>query len=252
MVGTTGGLFFNCHRMPGNPDGNANMPNWRELTHAYGSAEDIPEIISALTPDPTSPAWEELWSRVCHQGTTYSASPAVLPLLLSVASNWSSTDRAMPLALAGSIVAATQTILDGYEETVDGLRTLAHDTVKNPRLSREDRIYVMQSALAFQRDRLWRRVLDHLNDGEFPALCPACRKDLSPAIGCVGLASSGQKSSHWKRTRLPASVNGFIRFPFRATTQNWPIGFATCSGHRSVPSVASRLICRMRSQKSRN
>jgi len=188
------------------------MPNWRELTHAYGSAEDIPEIISALTPDPTSPAWEELWSRVCHQGTTYSASPAVLPFLLSVASNWSSTDRAMPLALAGSIVAATQTILDGYEETVDGLRTLALDTVKNPRLSREDRIYVMQSALAFQRDRLWGRVLDHLNDGEFPASCPAFRKDLYLMIGKHGIFVT---SGDW--VRGPSVVRTEIK-PLEADT----------------------------------
>jgi len=163
------------------------MPNWRELKHAYGSAEDIPAIISALTPDPKSQAWEDLWSRVCHQGTTYSASPAVLPFLLSVASNWSTTDRAMPLTLAGSIVAAPQTILDGYEETVEGLRTLALDTVNNPGLSREDRIYVMQSVLAFQGDRLWGRVLDHLEDGEFPASCPACRKDLYIVIGKHGI-----------------------------------------------------------------
>ena len=163
------------------------MPNWRELRHAYGSAEDIPGIISALRPDPKSPAWEDLWSRVCHQGTTYSASPAVLPFLLSISSNWSTTDRAMPLALAGSIVAAPQTILDGYEETVEGLRTLALDTVKNPELSREDRIYVTQSVLAFQGDRLWGRVLDHLNDGEFPASCPACRKDLYIVIGKHGM-----------------------------------------------------------------
>jgi hypothetical protein len=162
------------------------MPNWKELKHAYGSAEDIPGIISALTPDPSSPAWEDLWSRVCHQGTTYSASPAVLPFLLNVASNWSVTDRAMPLALAASIVAAPQTILDGYGETVEALRTLAVDTVKNPGLSREARIYVMQSVLAFQGDHLWGRVFDHLNDGEFPASCPACRKDLYVVVGKYG------------------------------------------------------------------
>ena len=141
------------------------VPNWKDLKHAYGSAEDIPEIISELRPDPNSPAWDDLSSRVCHQGTTYSASPAVLPFLLSIASNWSTTDRAMPLALAGSIVAAPQTILDGYEEIVEGLRRLALETLKNPGLPREDRIYIMQSALAFQGDRLWGRVLDQLNDG---------------------------------------------------------------------------------------
>jgi hypothetical protein len=172
------------------------MPNWRELKHAYGSAEDIPEIISALTPDPVSPAWDDLWSRVCHQGTTYSASPAVLPFLLSISSNWSATDRAMPLALAGSIVAAPQTILDGYEETVEGLRRLALETVKNPELPRVDRIYIMQSVLAFQGDRLWGRVLDHLSDGEFPALCTACRKELYLVIGKHGVFVT---SADWVR-----------------------------------------------------
>jgi len=162
------------------------MPNWRALKHAYGSAEDIPEIISSLTPDPTSQAWDDLWSRVCHQGTTYSVSPAVLPFLLTIASNWRTTDLAMPLALAGAIVAAPQTILEGHEQTVEGLRALALDTVRSPELSREDRIYVMQSVLAFQGDRLWGRVLDHLVDGEFAALCPACRKDLYLVVGKHG------------------------------------------------------------------
>jgi hypothetical protein len=188
------------------------MPNWRELKHAYGSAEDIPGIISALTPDPTSPAWEDLWSRVCHQGMTYSASPVVLPFLLSVASGWSATDRAMPLALAGSIVAAPQTILDGYAETVEALRTLALDTMKNPALSREARIHVMQSVLAFQGDRLWGKAFDHLNDGEFPASCPACRKDLYIVIGKHGLFVT---SGDW--VRKPSVVRTEIK-PLEADT----------------------------------
>ena len=93
----------------------------------------------------------------------------------------------MPLALAGAIVAAPQTILDEYEETVQGLRTLALDAVTNPGLSREDRIYVMQSVLAFQGDRLWGRVFDHLGEGEFPASCPVCRKGLYLVIGKHGI-----------------------------------------------------------------
>jgi hypothetical protein len=188
------------------------MPNWRELRHAYGSAEDIPEIISALTPDPASAAWEDLWSRVCHQGTTYSASPAVLPFLFSVASNWSTIDRAMPLALAGAIVAAPQTILDGHEEIVRVLRTLALDTVINPQLSREDRIYVMQSVLAFQGDKLWGRVLDHLVDGEFPAPCHACRKGLYLVVGKHGFFVT---SNDW--VRQPAIVRTDIK-PLEADT----------------------------------
>lgn len=172
------------------------MPNWKELKHAYGSAEDIPEIISALRPDPTSSAWHELWSRVCHQGTTYSASPAVLPLLLDIASNWNAADRTMPLALAGSIVSAPRTILNEYEGTVEALRSLALDTVKNRQLSRNDRIYIMQSILAFQEDPLWGRVLDHLVDGEFPASCPNCRNHLYLVVGEHGIFVA---SGDWAR-----------------------------------------------------
>jgi hypothetical protein len=80
---------------------------------------------------------DDLWSRVCHQGTTYSASPA------------------------------------------------------------------------FQVDRLWSRVLDHLSDGELLALCPACRKDLYVVVGqfvffvAEGngfgiLRHQGRRSDRWK------------------------------------------------------
>src|SRR5262249_27675976 len=49
---------------------------------------------------------DELWSRVCHQGTAYSASFAVLPYLLEAASKWQPSQRLMPLALAAAIVAS--------------------------------------------------------------------------------------------------------------------------------------------------
>jgi len=167
------------------------MPNWKELRHAYGPAEDLPQILSALTPDPDAPAWDDLWSRVCHQGTTYSASPAVLPFLLDLASSWKAPARVSPLFLAGAIVAARETVLAGYEPTVEALRTQAVETAKASGLSRSDRIYVMDSALALGGDRLWGGVLNHLNDGEFPGVCPWCSgrtlgKDLYLVIGKYG------------------------------------------------------------------
>lgn len=181
------------------------MPNWKELRHAYGSAEDLPRVISALTPDPKAPAWDDLWNRVCHQGTTYSASTAVLPFLLRCASGWDAPARAMPLTLAGSIVCAPQTNLSGYEPTVEALRLLALDTVRDRGLSRSDRIYVMQAVLALQGDRLWGRVLDHLSDGEFPALCPACQKDLYVVVGQYGFfvaAGDWVRSPQTSRTAI--------------------------------------------------
>src|SRR5262245_60984941 len=92
-------------------------PNWKDLRDAYGSAEDLPELLSELEPDPKSPVWNELWGRVCHQDSTFSASPHVLPFLLKAASVWEPESRAMPLALAGCIVAAPETVSDGYVTT---------------------------------------------------------------------------------------------------------------------------------------
>jgi uncharacterized protein (UPF0212 family) len=169
------------------------MPNWKELRHAYGPAEDLPQILSALTPDPKARAWRDLWSRVCHQGTTYSASPAVLPFLLDLASSWNASERALPLSLAGAIVSAPKTILSGYEPTVERSRILAVETAKAPELSRTERIYAMESALALGGDRLWGRALNHLEDGEFPGVCPACGKDFYVVTGKYGFFSTAEE-----------------------------------------------------------
>ncbi len=64
------------------------MTDWAKLEHAYGSAEDIPEILARLSPDPDSRAMDELWERVCLFGEVYSASLPVLPYLLEIISTW--------------------------------------------------------------------------------------------------------------------------------------------------------------------
>jgi hypothetical protein len=179
------------------------MPNWKDLGDAYGSAEDLPDLLAELEPDPRSPVWPELWGRVCHQSSTFSASPHVLPFLLKAASAWEPGSRAMPLALAGSIVAAPETVLDSYRSILEELRLLALDTLKSGELSRQDRIYVMQSALAFEGDRLWGHALDRLNDGEFSGVCPACQTDLCFVIGQYGVFCAVQ---NWVRnTGAPRS-----------------------------------------------
>jgi hypothetical protein len=58
--------------------------NWKELNHAYGSAENIPLLLSQLSsfPDETpseQEPWVSLWSSLYHQGDIYSASFASVP-----------------------------------------------------------------------------------------------------------------------------------------------------------------------------
>jgi hypothetical protein len=59
-------------------------PEWAQLRHAYGAAEDIPGLLrdlSALPPNdgPEAEPYFSLWSALCHQGDAYSASYAAVP-----------------------------------------------------------------------------------------------------------------------------------------------------------------------------
>lgn len=68
-------------------------PRWEKLSHAYGSAADIPELLRQLA-SATGPKirydsepWFTLWSSLCHQGDVYDASYAALPHIVEIACN---------------------------------------------------------------------------------------------------------------------------------------------------------------------
>ncbi len=63
---------------------------WGQLSHAYGSASDIPALLSLLSNDhrdsgPESEPFNSLWSALCHQGDAYSASYAAVPYIVDAA-----------------------------------------------------------------------------------------------------------------------------------------------------------------------
>lgn len=61
---------------------------WSSLSHAYGSAEDIPDLLRALTGadvDTADEALSELYGSVLHQGTVYAASAETVPFLAEIA-----------------------------------------------------------------------------------------------------------------------------------------------------------------------
>lgn len=67
-------------------------PRWKELTHAYGVAADIPDMLRALAlstgpkPGYQEEPWFSLWSSLCHQGDVYTASYVALPHIVQIAS----------------------------------------------------------------------------------------------------------------------------------------------------------------------
>jgi len=68
-------------------------PRWQKLSHAYGSATDIPELLHQLARATgpktgySSEPWFTLWSSLCHQGDVYDASYAALPHIVEIALN---------------------------------------------------------------------------------------------------------------------------------------------------------------------
>ena len=61
---------------------------WATLQHAYGSAEDVPAVLRALTDDDAEAAGEalqELYGNIWHQGTVYAATVEAVPFLARLA-----------------------------------------------------------------------------------------------------------------------------------------------------------------------
>jgi hypothetical protein len=61
--------------------------SWKNLEHAYGSAENIPALLAQLASFPAEASheqepWFSLWSSLCHQGDIYSASFAAVPEII--------------------------------------------------------------------------------------------------------------------------------------------------------------------------
>ena len=66
----------------------ASMVDWSTLEHAYGPADDVPELLAAIDAGVEPAAGEavsELFTLLYHQGSTYSATEAALPTLVDLA-----------------------------------------------------------------------------------------------------------------------------------------------------------------------
>lgn len=66
---------------------------WSTLSHAYGPAGDIPQLLRDLASTTAPKAgykdepWFSLWSRLCHQGDVFDASYASLPHIVDIGCN---------------------------------------------------------------------------------------------------------------------------------------------------------------------
>jgi hypothetical protein len=80
--------------------------DWSRLTHAYGSAADVPHQVRALrSPDADQrrKAFEQLYSNIFHQGSRYEATAYAVPFLLEVLADPDAADRVALLELLTAI-----------------------------------------------------------------------------------------------------------------------------------------------------
>jgi hypothetical protein len=80
--------------------------NWKELRHAYGSAEDVPAQIRALALNDKQireAALTELWGNIIHQGTVYSATAYAIPFLIELLESPDVKAKPQLLVLVGAL-----------------------------------------------------------------------------------------------------------------------------------------------------
>ena len=172
--------------------------DWDKLEHAYGPAGDVPALLEKLTPNETDSVWDDLWSRICHQGTVYNSSYPTLPYLDAVAKEWSIEGKISPIFLASRIVSSSDApdnkdkLLAPYMDSVESLKKLTKELLKQKGLSQSDYVYLLQSALSFEDESILGDRLEDINSGEFPGYCPHCDEYLYILIGEYGFYVSSE------------------------------------------------------------
>jgi hypothetical protein len=61
--------------------------DWAALDHAYGPADDVPDLLRALLSEDEEArrrAWQTLYGNVIHQGTVWEVTPHVVPFLIEM------------------------------------------------------------------------------------------------------------------------------------------------------------------------
>ncbi|OSZ62130.1 hypothetical protein OQI_01610 [Streptomyces pharetrae CZA14] len=244
------------------------MTDWSRLHHAYGTAEDIPSLLDRAGSDPQDSSWDDLWSRLCHQGTVYSASYAALPALTEMARRWTPPDRQAPLHLAGSIVASTDRPYGAedprvtYASAMAELAQLTEEALRLPGLASTDYVDLLSTLLSFQGVEVWCEQLDGLNDEEYEVPCPACGSENFIVFGKYGFFSTidsmYMKSTTARKVPLqpqaPSSLEGLAqRLHNRALADGHPdiahkltyvFGTAQCADCDEVFSVEKAIVTR--------
>jgi hypothetical protein len=199
--------------------------DWGRLSHAYGEAADVPEMLRGLASDDRDVrenALDGLFWAIHHQGTIYEATAPAMPFLLELVRSPEVQDRDRILDLLAAIAGGC-----GYLQ--------AHQTLESPRTRQSEEF---QKHLAEERgwqqavrDALWRGwplFLDLLRSDE-EAICKQTlrvigrlleqpRPDLRPRLD--KLVACLEEAGHPEKAGILLRLGEVVRF-HAAPLESW-------------------------------
>jgi hypothetical protein len=185
-------------------------PRWKELRHAYGSAEDVPALLRALAVDTTPrfsdhPAkarndptpWDEVYSSLCHQYSAYSATYAAFPHIVEIAEQGAIPLRLETLLLAGTIRIHNDPenipsdLVTEFETAMAKVRRWSLSVVRQADLDYPSTLPCLLQAFGGLRcpKSVYVHPLDRFYQGEWEVevdYCPGCREYILVEMGDEG------------------------------------------------------------------
>ncbi|MFB6894662.1 hypothetical protein ACFCX4_35865 [Kitasatospora sp. NPDC056327] len=241
------------------------MTDWSQLSHAYGPADDIPDLLDRIASERDAELWNDLWSAICHQGSVYSASFAALPWLAATAECGDRDQESRAVLLAGAIVAGAGEPDGAGKVRTERAEAIASVLAAVNRLLRSsteptEYAYLLEAMLSLEGGVAWSEDLAAgIVNEEYQIDCPGCGADVFIAFGEYGYFSSNSDyvlSGRPTETRplrpaAPADLDALGRrlhglaladgHPGVAHALTYVFGHATCPACEAGYAVADRV-----------
>ncbi|MFF7456435.1 hypothetical protein [Kitasatospora sp. NPDC008115] len=221
------------------------MTDWSRLSHAYGPADDIPDLLARIGSAPTAELWSDLWAALCHQGSVYPASFAALPWLAERAGCGEREQEVQAVLLAGAILGgAGQADAGGvraeFATEAEDLLAAANRHLRGG-ADADDYVHLLGAMLGLEGVPGWSEELAWgIANEEYQVACPDCEADLFIALGERGFFSAaddyalsdGAVETRPLRPADPAALDGIGRRLH---------GLALADGQREVAHVLTHV-----------
>ncbi len=210
-------------------------PNWKLLRHAYGSAEDIPEMLVNLRKNDQTNDDDLFYGCLCHQYSLYSATFAAIPHLVEIMQQTHNKElKCDILVFCGMVYAydfwenyqykknnivlselraslSTELMLSiqmDYFQVIPFIHAIALDLLKDQNLAEEDKEYTILTIAAINQCGDFARVglSFPFSSQEFICTCPHCNIELEIKTENQKLISY-QKTNFTKNLIQPRSIN---------------------------------------------